>query len=82
MPPPNANITSPTDFACDVVSALLDEAEDGSNILTIALDQAITKAIEDGSEHYDSDEVAKTPGDPERIGIDSDGEYTTDGKRW
>ena len=45
-------ITDPRGFALDVRSALLDEAEDGSNILTRALDQAIEDAIEDGSEFF------------------------------
>ncbi len=39
-------------FAEEVRSALLDEAEDGSSLLTKLFDDACQKAIEDGSEHW------------------------------
>lgn len=45
-------ISNAKSFALDVRAALLDEAEDGSNILTRAIDAATEKAIDDGSEHF------------------------------
>jgi hypothetical protein len=48
----------PRAFACDVKDALTDEAEDGSSKLTMMLDDAMAKAIEDGSEYFvDSEEA-------------------------
>jgi hypothetical protein len=51
-------IPMPRAFACDVKDALTDEAEDGSSKLTMMLDDAMAKAIEDGSEYFvDSEEA-------------------------
>lgn len=45
-------ITDPKGFAADVREALLEEAEDGSSLLTRVLDEACKNAIEQGSEHF------------------------------
>lgn len=46
------SITDPIGFAADVKNALLEEAEDGSSLLTRVLDVACQEAIEQGSEHF------------------------------
>lgn len=45
-----------TGFARDVARELLDEAEDGSSLLTRALDEACAEAVEQGSEYLITDE--------------------------
>lgn len=50
-----AKITSARGFAADVRAALVDEAEDGSTLVTRMLDQAFEQAIEQGSEHFLAD---------------------------
>lgn len=45
-------VTSPRQFALEVKSALLEEREDGSSLLTDVLDAAVKKAIEDGSLYF------------------------------
>lgn len=45
-------VTSARGFAREVGAALLEEAEDGSSLLTRVLDDASRKAIEDGSQYW------------------------------
>lgn len=45
-------ITDARGFAVDVSRELLDEAEDGSSLLTKLLDDASRKSIEEGSEFF------------------------------
>lgn len=45
-------VTNARGFAYEVKSALLDEAEDGTSLLTKVLDDAAQKAIEDGSLYW------------------------------
>lgn len=45
-------VTNATRFAKDVVHELLDEAEDGSSLLTNVIDAACEKAIEQGSQWF------------------------------
>lgn len=45
-------ISDAAGFAEEVRGALLDEAEDGSSLLTRLFDDACQKAVEDGSEHW------------------------------
>lgn len=45
-------VTHARAFAHDVRAELTDEDEDGSSILTRALDAALEQAIENGSEHF------------------------------
>lgn len=45
-------VTSAGGFAVEVKSALLEEAEDGSSLLTDVLDKACENAIEQGSQYW------------------------------
>lgn len=49
-------ITDPTQFAGDVVHALLDEREDGSTPLSDFLDKMTEAAVDDGSEGCEYDQ--------------------------
>lgn len=50
---PTARVTDEKKFAKDVARALMDElGEDGSSLLTNALDAAIQRAVDDGTEHF------------------------------
>jgi anti-sigma28 factor (negative regulator of flagellin synthesis) len=56
---PRTKFTVTGGFTIDVKNALLEEAEDGSSLLTRMLDEACRKAIEDGSEYFvDKAEIA------------------------
>lgn len=50
-------ITDNTGFAKDVVWSLLDEAEDGTSMLTALFDKAIEHAIDNGAEHFEPKEA-------------------------
>lgn len=45
-------VTNKPGFAREVVSALTEEREDGSSLLTDVLDKATEKAIDDGSQYF------------------------------
>ena len=45
-----AKVNDTEEWACDVVSALNQEDEDGSTLITKAIEEALNLAIEDGSE--------------------------------
>lgn len=45
-------VTNPRGFAVEVVAELLEEAEDGSSLLTNIVDKACQKAIEAGSKFW------------------------------
>jgi hypothetical protein len=45
-------VTDAVEFAKDVVRELLDEAEDGSSLLTNMIDKACEQAIEQGSQFF------------------------------
>lgn len=45
-------VTNARGFASEVKAALLEEAEDGSSLLTKVLDDASQKAIENGSQYW------------------------------
>jgi hypothetical protein len=46
-------ITNNEGFARDVVREMLDEAEDGSSLVTRFIDEAIEQAIDNGAEHFE-----------------------------
>jgi len=52
---PTVKVTDEALFAKEVRRMLLDEAEDGSTLLTGMIDQAIINAVEDGCEGVDHD---------------------------
>jgi hypothetical protein len=52
---PYVKVTDPLAFTREVALALEDEREDGSSILSDALDAAVLKAIGDGCEGVDHD---------------------------
>lgn len=53
MPNTRFSVKAPVSFARDVSRALVDElGEDGSSILTNAIDKAIEKAVGDGSQFF------------------------------
>lgn len=54
---PYIKVTDPAAFAREVALALENEREDGSSILSDALDAAVLQAIEDGCEGVDHDSL-------------------------
>ena len=52
---PNIKITNKIDFAKAVTEAINKEDEDGSNLLTRMLDEAIAQAVEDGCDGVEID---------------------------